>query len=408
MKIANSLVGAFGVMALVFLATEIHPRRQVAIKVPHRERVDRPEDADAYLTEARTVANLDHPNIARLIDGGATDDGLPYIVMEYIEGAKITDFCREGRLSTEQILRLFLPVCSAVEHAHRNFVVHRDIKPGNILVTKDGMPKLLDFGISKLLDTELPAKNETAVAGVRLLTPDYASPEQIRGDAVTTASDVYSLGDVLYELLTGVTPHQFPKRNLTEVERVVSEEDVRRLCTEAGWAGDAIRVEVDRTGLTHMATELFAVMAGVRMIHVPYKSTGVAMPEILAGQTQVMVAGMLGAQPFFSSGRLRALGVTTAKRWPSLPNIPAIAEALPGYDTGTYYGMFLPKGTPPAIVNRLNAEVNKILQDGGIKNTLEAQGMAASGGTPAAFAARVKKEYNDWVKVVREAKLKIE
>ncbi len=161
-------------------------------------------------------------------------------------------------------------------------------------------------------------------------------------------------------------------------------------------------------GLTHMATELFAVMAGVRMIHVPYKSTGVAMPEILAGQTQVMVAGMLGAQPFFSSGRLRALGVTTAKRWPSLPNIPAIAEALPGYDTGTYYGMFLPKGTPPAIVNRLNAEVNKILQDGGIKNTLEAQGMAASGGTPAAFAARVKKEYNDWVKVVREAKLKIE
>lgn len=161
-------------------------------------------------------------------------------------------------------------------------------------------------------------------------------------------------------------------------------------------------------GLTHMATELFAVMAGVRMIHVPYKSTGVAMPEILAGQTQVMVAGMLGAQPFFSSGRLRALGVTTAKRWPSLPNIPAIAEALPGYDTGTYYGMFLPKGTPPAIVNRLNAEVNKILQDGGIKNTLEAQGMAASGGTPAAFAARVKKEYEDWAKVVREAKLKVE
>ncbi len=161
-------------------------------------------------------------------------------------------------------------------------------------------------------------------------------------------------------------------------------------------------------GLTHMATELFANMAGIKLIHVPYKSTGVAMPELMAGQTQLMVAGMLGAQPFFSSGRLRALGVTTAKRWPSLPDLPSIAEALPGYDNGTYYGMFLPKGTPQAIVLRLNAEVNKILQDGGIRNTLEAQGMAASGGTPAVFAARVKKEYDEWVKVVREAKLKIE
>ncbi len=160
-------------------------------------------------------------------------------------------------------------------------------------------------------------------------------------------------------------------------------------------------------GLTHMATELFAVMAGIKMIHVPYKSTGVAMPELLAGQTQIMVAGMLGAQPFYTIGRLRALAVTTAKRWPSI-NLPAIAETLPGYDSGTYYGMFLPKGTPPAIVTRLNAEVNKILQDGGIKNSLEAQGMAASGGTSAAFTGRVKKEYDDWVKVVRAAKLKIE
>lgn len=161
-------------------------------------------------------------------------------------------------------------------------------------------------------------------------------------------------------------------------------------------------------GLTHMATELFASMAGVKMVHVPYKSTGVAMPELMAGQTQVMVAGMLGAQPFYTTGRLRALAVTTPKRWPSLPNLPAIGETLPGYDSGTYYGMFLPKGTPQAIVTRLNAEVNKILQDGGIKNTLEAQGMAPSGGTPAQFAARVKKEYNDWVKVVRVANLKIE
>ena len=160
-------------------------------------------------------------------------------------------------------------------------------------------------------------------------------------------------------------------------------------------------------GLTHLATELFAVMAGIKMIHVPYKSTGVAMPELLAGQTQIMVAGMLGAQPFYTSGRLRALAVTTAKRWPGI-NLPSIAETLPGYDSGTYYGMFLPKGTPQGIVDRLNAEVNKVLQEDGIKKTLVAQGMAASGGTSAAFAGRVKKEYEDWVKVVREAKLKIE
>ena len=132
------------------------------------------------------------------------------------------------------------------------------------------------------------------------------------------------------------------------------------------------------------------------------------MPELMAGQTQVMVAGLLGSRPFFTSGRLRALGVTSAQRWPSFPDLPAIAETVPGYETGTYYGMFFPKGTPQAIVTQLNAEVNKVLQGGGIKNLLEAQGMVATGGAPAALATRAKKEYEEWVKVVREAKLKIE
>jgi tripartite-type tricarboxylate transporter receptor subunit TctC len=161
-------------------------------------------------------------------------------------------------------------------------------------------------------------------------------------------------------------------------------------------------------GLTHMTTELLCAMAGLKMIHVPYKSTGMAMPELLAGQTQVMVAGMLAAQPFFANGRLRALGVTTAKRWPSLPQLPAIAESVPGYEAGTYYGMFFPKGTAQATIARLNTEVNRILQDGGIKSTLEAQGMAPSSGSPAKFAERVKKEYNDWVRVVKVAGVKVE
>ena len=161
-------------------------------------------------------------------------------------------------------------------------------------------------------------------------------------------------------------------------------------------------------GNTHLSTELFLSMAGIKMIHVPYKSTGAAMPELMAGQTQVMVAGMLGSQPFYTTGRLRALGVTSTKRWHTLPNLPAIAETVPGYESGTYYGMFFPKGTPQAIVARLNAEVNKILQEGSVKNMMDAQGLAVTGGTPAALAARAKKEYDEWVKVVREAKLKIE
>ena len=161
-------------------------------------------------------------------------------------------------------------------------------------------------------------------------------------------------------------------------------------------------------GLTHMATELLAYMAKVKMVHVPYKSTGAAVPELLSGQIQVMVAGMLAMRPSFDSGKVRPLAVTTAERWPALPNLPAIAEAVPGYEAGTYYGIFVPKGTPQAVIDRINAEVNRILQDGGIRKTLEAQGMAATGGAPSKFAQRVKTEYDGWVKVVRETQLKIE
>jgi tripartite-type tricarboxylate transporter receptor subunit TctC len=161
-------------------------------------------------------------------------------------------------------------------------------------------------------------------------------------------------------------------------------------------------------GLTHMATELLAYMGKVKMIHVPYKSTGAAVPELLSGQIQVMVAGMLAMRPSFDSGKVRALAVTTAERWPALPNLPAIAEAVPGYEAGTYYGMFVPKATPQAVIDRLNSEVNRIIQDGGIRKTLEAQGMAPTGGAPSKFGQRVKSEYDGWVKVVRETKLKVE
>jgi serine/threonine protein kinase len=173
-----------------------------------------------FRRERQILARLQHPNIARLFDGGTTEDQIPYLVMEYIRGSWITAYAAEHRLGVEERLKLFLPVCSAVEYAHRAFIVHRDLKPANILIDQSGTPKLLDFGISKLLHSE--AQQDTAeTQGIRMITPDYASPEQIVGDPVTIASDIYSLGVVLYELLTGERPHRIEKTTPLAVERAI-------------------------------------------------------------------------------------------------------------------------------------------------------------------------------------------
>jgi hypothetical protein len=169
--------------------------------------------------ERQILARLQHPNIGRLLDGGTTENEIPYLVMEYVQGSRITAYAAQHRLSVEERIRLFLPVCSAVEYAHRAFIVHRDLKPGNILVDASGTPKLLDFGISKLLYYQAPeAMDQPEVA---MATPDYASPEQIVGDPVTPASDVYSLGVVLYELLTGARPHRIDLTSPLELERAI-------------------------------------------------------------------------------------------------------------------------------------------------------------------------------------------
>jgi tetratricopeptide (TPR) repeat protein/tRNA A-37 threonylcarbamoyl transferase component Bud32 len=197
---------------------------QVALKL-----VKRGMDTDLILRrfryERQILAELDHPNIARLLDGGTTDDGRPYFVMEYIDGDPIDVYCRKTNLSLIRRLQLFQTVCSAVQYAHQNLIVHRDIKPGNILVTRSGVPKLLDFGIAKLLD---PAREQTATgqaATMRALTPEYASPEQVRGDPITTASDVYSLGVVLYEILTGRRPYEVDSMQPADIERAVCDTD---------------------------------------------------------------------------------------------------------------------------------------------------------------------------------------
>ena len=177
-----------------------------------------------FLHERQILASLNHSHIARLLHGGSTDDGVPYLVMEFIEGERIDTYCESARLSVSERLRLFLQVCDAVQYAHQRLIVHRDIKPNNILVTKDGVPKLLDFGIAKMLDPA--ADMETTVA--RPMTPEYASPEQIRGEPITTATDVYSLGVVLYQLLTGRSPYKVGARTPQEWSRAITETQPHR------------------------------------------------------------------------------------------------------------------------------------------------------------------------------------
>ncbi len=182
-----------------------------------------------FQVERQTLANLQHQNIARLLDGGRTVDGLPYLVMEFIDGTPITEFCNKENLSIQAILKIFRKVCEAVHYAHQNLVIHRDLKPGNILVTKDGIPKLLDFGIAKLIDDELAETNEGLTrAGVWHLTPEYASPEQIKGEKITTVSDVYSLGVLLYHILTGIQPYKITSSSPAAISKIITEEKIQK------------------------------------------------------------------------------------------------------------------------------------------------------------------------------------
>jgi serine/threonine protein kinase len=194
--------------------------QEVAIKLVRCGR-DAAGLLERFRHERQILATLDHPNIARLLDGGTTDDGIPYLVMELIDGERVDAYCDLHNLSITARLHLFRQICSAVQYAHRHLVIHRDLKPGNVLVTAAGIPKLLDFGIAKLVD---PATNaETTLAPS--MTPEYASPEQFRGDPITTASDVYSLGVVLYQLLTGSSPYAGNARSSHELVRAVCELD---------------------------------------------------------------------------------------------------------------------------------------------------------------------------------------
>ena len=204
-----------GGMGAVFEAVRVDDfHKRVALKII-KQGLDSDFARTRFLQERQMLASLEHPYIARLLDGGESDDGSPYLVLEFVEGEPVTDYC--SKLDRTARLRLFLKICEAVEHAHRNLVVHRDLKPANILVTAKGDPKLLDFGIAKLLDSG-SSQTKTAFAA---MTPDYASPEQVRGEPITTASDIYSLGVILYQLLTNRKPYSIETASALEMDRVI-------------------------------------------------------------------------------------------------------------------------------------------------------------------------------------------
>ncbi|MCU1263882.1 MAG: serine/threonine protein kinase [Acidobacteria bacterium] len=219
-----------GGMGTVYLAERADEQYQklVAIKIVRRG-MDTDDILRRFRNERQILASLDHPNIARLLDGGTTDDGLPYLVMEYVEGVPVTDYCEAQRLSTNERLQIFRTICAAVQHAHQKLVMHRDLKPSNILITPDGVPKLLDFGIAKVFNqTVAEPSAEYTLTGLPVFTPYYASPEQVRGETLTTTSDVYSLGLLLYELLTGLHPYHSRNTPPHELVHIICDQEPAR------------------------------------------------------------------------------------------------------------------------------------------------------------------------------------
>ncbi|MCH9647836.1 MAG: serine/threonine-protein kinase [Deltaproteobacteria bacterium] len=249
--------GGMGTVFLARLVDDPSPR-DFAVKVINTD-LESEVAARRFAQEQQILATLEHPNIARFLEGGTTPDGRPFLVMEYIRGEPIDRYCDRLRLSIDERLDLFLEVCLAVQHAHQKLVVHRDLKPNNVLVTEQGVPKLLDFGTAKLLDPALRLSGLTATAtGLFLMTPSYASPEQVRGEGISTLSDVYGLGALLYELLTGQRAHRLTSRSPAEILRVVCEQETLRpswavATAREGQVGRESREEIARRRSTQPA-----------------------------------------------------------------------------------------------------------------------------------------------------------
>jgi non-specific serine/threonine protein kinase/serine/threonine-protein kinase len=259
----TAVIGSGG-MGVVYRGDHVDARlgQRVAVKLL---RIGfRPEDLRRFRDEQRILARLEHPNIARLLDAGVAEDGLPYLIMEYVDGVPLMEYCAQQQLGLAQKLDLFESICAAVEVAHQSQVVHRDLKSSNVLVDRQGRTKLLDFGIAKLLDEGTPPTAELTRTGHHMLTPEYASPEQFRGERATTLSDVYSLGVVLHELLCGRRPYRLDGLSAAEAERVVCMDDPQR--PSASGTPDSRRLmgDLDLIALTALAKEPSRRYASVR------------------------------------------------------------------------------------------------------------------------------------------------
>jgi len=242
-----------GGMGSVYLAERNDEyRKRVAIKVVRRG-MDTEEVLARFRHERQILAALEHPYIARLLDGGTTADGQPFFVMELVQGEPIDVYRRKRNLSLEDCLRLFLRVCQAVSYAHRSLIIHRDLKPGNVLVSSEGVPKLLDFGVAKLLAADDGPGSTTTSFALLPLTPEYASPEQVRGLPITTASDVYALGAILFELLTGTRAQRIEVTSPAEIDRVVCQTDTPRPSAVARSTGASIKIDADIDNIVSMA-----------------------------------------------------------------------------------------------------------------------------------------------------------
>lgn len=353
---------ARGGMGTVYEALRVDNEftKRVAIKV-----VKRGMDTDFVLRrfrkERQILAALNHANIASLLDGGTTDDGLPYFVMEYIEGKPLYKYCDANQLNIAQRLQLFISICDAVQYAHQRQVVHRDIKPSNVLVTADGVPKLLDFGIAKLLNPDIVGditRDSTGTA-MRLMTPEYASPEQVQGWPTSPATDVYSLGVLLYELLTGYRPYRLISRAPHDIARVI--------CEEAPQPPSFVIMHHDNLFTASEATTL-------QQVYSTRKTTPESLRQTLSGDLDTIIMRALEKEPegrYQSAEQLREdiarfLERKPISHWPKSPYVtplPSSAETSIAVflsledvsqttDSGTDY---LATGLTDALITRLSA-----------------------------------------------------
>jgi eukaryotic-like serine/threonine-protein kinase len=305
-----------GGMGTVYLAErdDAQFEMRVAIKL-----IKRGMDTDAVLQrfryERQILAGLVHPNIARLLDGGTTAEGLPYLVLEYVDGLPIDEYCRSHGLGVEQRLELFRQVCDAVSYAHQHLVVHRDIKPTNIVVTAEGVPKLLDFGIARLLDTADESMGMVTEFGARAMTPQYGSPEQLRGERVTTVSDVYALGVMLYELLAGQRPYDTTGLTADDARQMVVAGTVAKPSVAAANTGDEVlarrlRGDLDTIVLTAMRKDAADRYASVAMLADDVRRHREGLPVVARGDSWSYRAAMFVRRRKIGVAAAAAIAVT--------------------------------------------------------------------------------------------------